>query len=134
LFIVSKSSPAKQEAAWRFAKFLNEPEQQAEWAAATGYVPIRQSAATLPAVSERWAAEPGYKVAYDQLLSGVENEASAGAVIGPYGAQGDGVRGALIDAVTSLLNSGLAPEQAVDQAATKANAELDEYNERLGVG
>ena len=40
LYIVNQSAPEKQAAAYEFAKCLNEPQQQAEWAAATGYVPI----------------------------------------------------------------------------------------------
>ncbi len=43
------------------------------WAAGTGYVPIRKSATELPAVQDLWASEPGYKVAYDQLVTGVNN-------------------------------------------------------------
>src|SRR4029078_3447534 len=41
MYIVNKSSPAKQEAAWRFAKFLDEPASQATWAARTGSLPLR---------------------------------------------------------------------------------------------
>ena len=91
LYIVNKSTPAEQEGAWRFAKFLNEPEQVATWSAATGYVPIVESAVDLPAVQQRWAELPGFKVAYDQLLTGPNNAATAGPVIGDY--DGDARRG-----------------------------------------
>ncbi len=50
LWISKRSSPAKQAAAWEFAKFLVAPEQQASLTAATGYVPVRISAASSPRV------------------------------------------------------------------------------------
>lgn len=80
LYIVNKSSPAEQEAAWRFTKYLNEPGQVAIWSAGTGYVPIVKSAVDLAPVQERWAEVPGFKVAYDQLVTGPNNVATAGPV------------------------------------------------------
>jgi multiple sugar transport system substrate-binding protein len=41
------STPEQQLAAWLFIKWMSEPEQQATWASATGYFPIRQAAADL---------------------------------------------------------------------------------------
>ena len=87
LFIVNKSSPAKQAAAWQYLKFLNEPESQAIWAAGTGYVPIRKSAAASKTMTDFWAANPLFKVAYDQLLAGADNPAGVGAVMGPPGGE-----------------------------------------------
>jgi sn-glycerol 3-phosphate transport system substrate-binding protein len=128
LYILNKSSPAKQEAAWRFAKFLNEPASQATWSAGTGYVPIRKSAIDLDPIKKRWAEVPGFKVAYDQLLAGVDNEATAGPVIGDY----VGVRKAVEDALQAMLTTGTPPKQALDRAAQRANAAIAEYNSRVG--
>ena len=44
-YIVNRSSPAKQAAAYEFAKYLASPRVQSEWAAATGYTPVSASAA-----------------------------------------------------------------------------------------
>ena len=52
-YIVKGDDPAKVEAAWRFAKYLDEPETQAKWAQ-TGYIPIRQSAIDTPEVQQLW--------------------------------------------------------------------------------
>src|SRR5262249_19730918 len=41
------ANPAKQEAAWEFAKFLTTAKSQAIWSAGTGYLPIRKSATTM---------------------------------------------------------------------------------------
>jgi sn-glycerol 3-phosphate transport system substrate-binding protein len=128
LYILNKSSPAKQEAAWRFAKFLNEPASQATWSAGTGYVPIRKSAIDLDPIKKRWAEVPGFKVAYDQLLAGVDNEATAGPVIGDY----VGVRKAVEDALQAMVTTGTPPKQALDRAAQRANAAIAEYNTRVG--
>ena len=84
LYIVNSSPKAKQDAAWQYIKFLVDPEQQATWGANTGYVPFRESATELPAIQELWSTKPYYKVAYDQLVTGVNNAATAGPVIGPY--------------------------------------------------
>ena len=125
-YIVKKSSPEKQAAAWQYAKFLNEPETQAEWSIATGYVPIRQSAANQPQVQQYWAANPGFKVAYDQLVGGVTNTATAGPVIGDY----QGVRDAVLDSEQQMFN-GMSPSAALKQAKQDANAKIQEYNSRV---
>jgi sn-glycerol 3-phosphate transport system substrate-binding protein len=125
-YIVSKSSPEKQAAAWQFAKFLNDPESQADWSVGTGYVPIRQSAANLPQVQQRWAEIPGFKVAYDQLVGGVVNAATAGPVIGDY----QGVRDAVLDSEQQMFN-GMSPSAALKQAKQNANGKIEEYNSRV---
>jgi sn-glycerol 3-phosphate transport system substrate-binding protein len=131
-YIVSRSSEEKQAAAYEFAKYLADPQVQAEWAAATGYVPVRSSATTLEPLVTKWQEQPGYRIAYEQLLAGGVNDATAGPVIGPYGARGSGVRGAIIDALTRMLNGDVAPADAVAEAAENSNAAITEYNARVG--
>jgi len=128
LFIVKQSAPAKQDAAWQYIKFLVDPESQATWGAGTGYIPIRKSATELPAIQELWRTQPFFKVAYDQLVTGVNNPATAGPVIGPYQAIRDGV----IDEFTAMLTQGKGAKAAVKAAAQKGNTALEEYNTRIG--
>jgi sn-glycerol 3-phosphate transport system substrate-binding protein len=125
-YIVKKSSPEKQAAAWQYAKFLNDPQTQADWSIATGYVPIRQSAANMPQVQQYWAANPGFKVAYDQLLAGVANTATAGPVIGDY----QGVRDVVLDSEQQMFN-GMSPSAALKLAKQNANGKIEEYNSRV---
>jgi sn-glycerol 3-phosphate transport system substrate-binding protein len=132
LYIVNKSAPEKQAAAYDFAKWLAQPEQQSEWAAATGYVPVSQEATTLEPLVTTWANRPELKVAYDQLLGGAENDATAGPVIGPYGSAGQGVRGAVIDSIDKMFSEGTAPADAVKEASDGGDAALEEYNSRVG--
>jgi sn-glycerol 3-phosphate transport system substrate-binding protein len=128
LYISKRSAPEKQEAAWRLAKFLTQADVQAEWAAATGYIPLRTSAVTLPAIQQQWAKSPGYKVAYDQLTSGVNTVATQGPAIGDF----QGVRDAVVDAENSMFSQGRPPDQALAGAAKNANGAIQAYNARVG--
>lgn len=131
-YIVNKSAPEKQAAAYEFAKFLVTDKTQSEWAAATGYVPVSKKAATRSPLAEKYATQPDYEVAYNQLLAGPVNPATTGPVIGAYGSTNQGVRGAIVDGLSRMLDGKLTPEQAVANAATAANAAIDEYNSRIG--
>jgi sn-glycerol 3-phosphate transport system substrate-binding protein len=126
-YISKESSSEKQAAAWQFAKFLNEPESQAEWSSGTGSIPIRQSAVNLPPLQQRWAEIPEFKVAYDQLVGGVSNTATAGPVIGDY----EGVRAAVLNAEQQMFG-GMSPGAALKLAKEEANAKIEEYNARVG--
>ena len=128
LYIPVKSSPEKQAAAWKFMKFLDEPANQAAWSVGTGYVPIRKSALDEPVLKAAWAANPEYKVAYDQLVTGVNNVATAGPVMGPYRE----VREQVVNSLTAMLTGGTDPKAALDQAANAANEQISSYNERVG--
>lgn len=125
---ISADDPAKQAAAWQFASFLTSPESQATWAAATGFIPVRESATELPELTQRWTEIPGFKVAYDQIAGGVENEATAGPAIGDYRS----VRTALEEAENKMFLEGLSPEDAIAQAAEQANGAMESYNSRVG--
>ncbi len=52
-------------------------------------------------------------------------------MIGPYGQAGEGVRGAVIDALQAMLTEGVSPADALAQAAEEANAALEDYNSRF---
>ena len=70
---------------------------------------------------------PGFKVAYDQLVGGVTNTATAGPVIGDY----QGVRDVVLDSEQQMFN-GMSPSAALKQAKQDANAKIEEYNSRVG--
>jgi sn-glycerol 3-phosphate transport system substrate-binding protein len=128
LYMVNKSRPEKQEAAWRFLKFLDDTAQQATWATGTGYVPIRKSTASSQVMQDFWAKNPYYKVAYDQLLSGSNDAASSGSVIGDY----VGVRNAMRDAENTMFLEGKSPADALKGAASSADTVIQDYNSRVG--
>ena len=60
-------------------------------------------------MQDYWAKNPGYKVAYDQLLNGPQQRRRpSGSVIGHY----TGVRDAVRDAENSMFLEGKRPEGA----------------------
>jgi multiple sugar transport system substrate-binding protein len=65
IVMFAKATPAQQQAAWAYMKFLTEPAQQAYWAQHTGYLPVRQSAkADMQAYLQ---ANPYQGIAADEL-------------------------------------------------------------------
>ena len=87
-----------------------------------------ESAVDLPAVQQRWAELPGFKVAYDQLLTGPNNAATAGPVIGDY----DGTRDAVKQGFEQLISGGKSPKAALKATKQATDAAITDYNERIG--
>ena len=52
LWILNLRPKEEQEAAWKFVKWLMEPEQQAEWFAGSSYLPVNLSAIDQPATKD----------------------------------------------------------------------------------
>lgn len=126
LYILART-PARQAAAWEFVRFLDEAQSQAYWAAHTGYIPVRESAAASATLQQAWAAEPGLEVAYQQLIQGGNGPAEAGPVIGAY----NDVRSAVLAAEQSMYLQGVAPATALANAAKAADAAIEAYNIRV---
>ncbi len=58
----------RTEAAWTFVKFITSADENAKFAVASGYLPIRESSFNSPAVKEAIKAMPAYAVAFSQLF------------------------------------------------------------------
>lgn len=65
--VMFPSTPEREEAAWRFLKFLTSVPNQIAFTTATGYVPISPEAAESAAIQELMAAEPAYAAGFEQL-------------------------------------------------------------------
>jgi sn-glycerol 3-phosphate transport system substrate-binding protein len=126
-YIVKGDAPEKVEAAWRFAKYLDEPEVQAKWSA-SGYIPIVKAAVDLPEVQQLWQTTPFYRVAYDQLAKEVDTVAATGPVIGDF----TGVRDAVIDSMEQMVTNHVDPKDALDAAKKKSDDAIADYNSRAG--
>lgn len=126
LYIVNRSNPARRAAAWEFIKYLVAPEQLIRLHLETGYVPIRKSVAEAASVQARWAADPNYRTAYDQLLGGPTTLATTGPVIGDFAS----VRAAVVDGITSMLTGRASPRAALAATQRRADAAIREYNAR----
>ncbi len=128
LYIPNRIPKLDQAAAWDFISFLDSATSQATWAAGTGYIPIRKSAAKSATVQSLWQQKPGFKVSYEQLVSGVVTPATAGAALGPY----PQVRQVELTSEESMFHQGTSPAKALSSAASKINQILAQYNQRVG--
>ncbi|AMM23119.1 ABC transporter substrate-binding protein [Variovorax sp. PAMC 28711] len=66
-YIFKKSTPAQQEAAFKFIKWVTQPERAAQWSMDTGYVAVSQAAYDTPTLKKYGADFPAALVARDQL-------------------------------------------------------------------
>jgi sn-glycerol 3-phosphate transport system substrate-binding protein len=126
LWIMKDRPRADQEAAWKYIRYLVEPEQQADWYAGSGYFPLRRSAYDLPAAKEAEAQYPDLRVAPQQFFEAPAN-AIQGPVIGPFVA----VRNLIRSAIEQTIE-GADPSEVLDEAARQATTEIQEYAERVG--
>jgi sn-glycerol 3-phosphate transport system substrate-binding protein len=131
LWIVDKGAgdggagDVKAAAVWEYMTFLVSAQQQSDWAAATGYVPVRTDSLDLDPIKTIYETDPRYKVAYDQLLASPVGPASSGPVLGPLRE----IRVFAADAMGEVLR-GADPAAALAAAAEGANALITDYNAR----
>ena len=83
LWIVADKGDEQIAATWDFIKYLVDPQQQSDWAAATGYVPVRRSSLELDPIKSRYETDPRFAVAFEQLGENVDDVTANGPVIGP---------------------------------------------------
>jgi sn-glycerol 3-phosphate transport system substrate-binding protein len=108
------ADPMRAGAAWVLADWLLQAEQQAELAAATGYVPAVTAAVDEPVLRERWAAEPILEVGFRQLAAMPATPATVGIRVGPR-----------VDVERALELAAAAALGGVDPATELARAELE---------
>jgi sn-glycerol 3-phosphate transport system substrate-binding protein len=128
LFILSARPKEEQEAAWKFIKWLMEPEQQAEWFAGSGYLPVSRSSVDLPAAQDTVARYPLFQVPLDLYVNAPATAVSLPPALGPAMKVGE----AVLRGVEEMLSGAKDPEQALEDAAANANEAIDEYNRRVG--
>lgn len=135
LWLLDSGDEAENEAAWEFMRFMSEAQQQIDWHIGTGYFPVRSALVEDQAVLDFWEANPNFRTATEQLLEtrttledGSPNYAVLGGRAGPFPA----IRQFIVDAYSRVLDDGLTPQEALDEAAAKANEELENYNAFFG--
>jgi sn-glycerol 3-phosphate transport system substrate-binding protein len=128
LWIFKLRPEREQEAAWKFIKWLMEPEQQAEWFAGTGYLPVSHSSIDQPVAKDVIAKYPLFQVPLDLYLnSTTTTPAALGAVLGPF----HQMREALDQGVEAMLSGNKDPVAALEDAAASANKAIEDYNQRV---
>jgi sn-glycerol 3-phosphate transport system substrate-binding protein len=127
LWFAKDRPEAEQEAGWKFVKWLMEPEQQAEWFAGTGYLPVRDSSYDLPLAQQTMDRYPQFRTAAEIFRSSPATPATVGALLGPFNA----VRDEVVRGLEETVIRNKDPIEALNDAAQAANKIIEEYNDRL---
>jgi sn-glycerol 3-phosphate transport system substrate-binding protein len=117
-FIFKKATPAQQEAAFKFARWLTTPERAAQWGIDTGYVAVSPAAWETPAMKKYAADFPPATVARDQLPHAVAELSTH---------DNQRVTKALNDGLQAALTGAKTPEQAMKDAQREAERLLRPY-------
>jgi len=128
LWIMNQRPEAEQRAAWKLARWLAEPEQQAEFFAGTGHLPVRLSAYELETSRQVLEKYPYYQVPVDLFVGTPSTPATLGPRIGPFSK----VHEIVVQALEEMVAGGKDPVQALDDAGERATKELQDYNRQVG--
>lgn len=112
LAIFSKSSPEKQQAAWKFIKFMTSTEITSDWAISTGYLPVRRSAINGKEYKSYIAQHPECAVG----IKALDN-----ATVQPRVPAWESIRGILDDAMLEALSRKYTSEDAIQKAVSLTN-------------
>ena len=127
LWVVDSGDDVRTAATWDFITYLSSAQQQSEWSAATGYVPVRTDALTLDPLQTTLATDSRFKVPYDQLLSSPDSPTSVGPIVGPLRE----VRTVTAQGVAAIFG-GADVATTLAAAVEQANALIADYNSRNG--
>lgn len=117
-FIFKKAAGPEQEGAYKFAKWLTQPERAAQWSIDTGYVAVSPAAYDTPALKKYATDFPPALVARDQLPFAVAELSTH---------DNQRVTKALNDGLQAALTGTKTPEQALKDAQTEATRLLRSY-------
>jgi len=136
LWLIDSGDDAVDQAAWDFMQYMTEADQQVTWHTGTGYFPVLASLQDSPPpdLASFWEENPNFVTAIEQLATtetvkdGETNYAVLGGRAGPF----PEIRRIIVEAYSAVLDEGLSAQEALDEAATKANQALDDYNAFFG--
>jgi sn-glycerol 3-phosphate transport system substrate-binding protein len=134
LWLIDSSDDAINQAAWQFMKFVAEPAQQITWHTGTGYFPVRTDIED-DGLNAFWDENPNFLTAIEQLedTNTVLEDGSVNyAVLGGRGGPFPAIRQITVEAYSRVLDDGLTAEEALNEAAERANEELANYNAFFG--
>jgi sn-glycerol 3-phosphate transport system substrate-binding protein len=128
LWIMNQRSDTEQQAAWKLARWLAEPEQQAELFAGTGFLPVRLSAYEMEASRQVLEKYPLYQVPVDLSVGVPSTPEKLGPRVGPSAKVGE----AITQVLEGMVVGGKDPDQSLDDAAASCTEELQDYSRRVG--
>jgi sn-glycerol 3-phosphate transport system substrate-binding protein len=125
LYIVNEKGDEKAAAAWNYITYLVSPESQSQLAVDTGYAPVRADALEIEPALTKYANDPRFRVAYDQLIGSPDDPALQGPILGPQRE----VRTVTAGAVAEIFNGGDV-QTALSAAAEQADLLIADYAAR----
>ena len=117
-YIFKKSTPAQQEAAFKFVKWITHPERAARWSMETGYVATSEAAYLTDTLRKYGRDFPPAVVARDQLPHALSEFSTH---------DNQRVTKALNDGLQAALTGTKTPEQAMKDAQREADRILRSY-------
>ncbi|MFW5709085.1 MAG: ABC transporter substrate-binding protein [Chloroflexota bacterium] len=128
LWVMADQTEEEMQAAVDFIFFLTQTDNDITWHKGTGYIPIRESSYQQLEADGYYEENPFFLIAVNQFREANANVATAGGVMGPAQL----VRGHLLSTVQLLLDEELASDEelqeVMDNAKTRADEELQDYN------
>jgi sn-glycerol 3-phosphate transport system substrate-binding protein len=117
-YVFRKATPAQQQAALKFAKWMTSPARAAQWGIDTGYVAVRPDAWQTPTMQKYVDGFPAAAVARDQLPHAVAELSTH---------ENQRVTKALNDGLQAALTGSKTPAQAMRDAQAEAERILRSY-------
>ncbi len=117
-YIFKKASPAQQEAAFKFIKWITQPERAAKWSMETGYVGVSEAAYNTDTLRKYGRDFPPALVARDQLPFAMAEFSTH---------DNQRVTKALNDGLQAALTGSKSPTQAMQDAQKEADRILRSY-------
>jgi sn-glycerol 3-phosphate transport system substrate-binding protein len=117
-YVFKKSTPAQQDAAFKFIKWITQPERAAQWSIDTGYVAVSPAAYDTPALKKYGSEFSAALVARDQLPHAVAELSTH---------DNQRVTKALNDGLQAALTGAKSPADAMKDAQREAERLLRSY-------
>ena len=110
---------AEQRAAWEFLRFSLQPEVTAQWAIASGFIPVRYSAKELPLFVEYLEANPIHAAASNQFEAGFNPTRVNGA---------SAIRNIVLEELDNIMLGRVSVAEGLQSAQDRANEVLENQN------
>ncbi|MCX7893070.1 MAG: sn-glycerol-3-phosphate ABC transporter substrate-binding protein UgpB [Burkholderiales bacterium] len=131
LWALAGKKPEEYKGAARFLAYLAQPEVQAAWHQATGYLPITRAAYELTRSAGYYQRYPGTEVPIQQIIGqdkGPPQAYSRGVRLGNQA----GIRAILDEEIEQAFQFKKPPKQALDDAAARGNELLRQFQRQQG--
>jgi sn-glycerol 3-phosphate transport system substrate-binding protein len=123
LWVMRGAKPEEYKGVAQFFKYVASTENQAWWAAVTGYLPLTNSAAKALEASGHYVKNPNQKTAIVQMNTRKTTPNSQGIRLGNF----NSVRDAIEEQMENIFSGSKTPKQGLDDAVAKSNDILKEF-------